>query len=486
MRLTKTLNLHIGRKLSGKTKDEILKAIFDRFNLYGVDAVQFGYEILRISFTTVTGYKAAMKMKGVHLFGAWCEIKGGGPPVTIVHVFDYPHEEIDEAVKEVISDFGVVKSVRRQKHIFDVSIYTGTRLVSVVLSATLPRFLSIEGYNCRIWYKGQPLICNLCAVQGHKSADCPNRDRCRKCGEKGHFAKRCRNPQNDTTDGDPPAATDNAGSSTSDNNPPERTNGDEMNVDLDGNVGEVNDGQGNPPPAAGGAGDDGENGVEMIIADGTVGVASGGSNPPGSNVVNDGVDCHDQSHQSEGVNASVNGAHSLDASQTVIPSNTSGKLFDEAGSDVDLSMQVENSNVKESALTDVDEDDFEDASDDAGVEIGAFSSPPPSSSPVIDSFSDESQSILTNVVPRCDVVPGGDRSTSEQIEEEDSLPYNGDDESGMDESGPSLKRKTCSEDATSVSLRAIKPGSNKVKITKAGSAVHTGLPRVASDRPSRS
>ncbi len=96
-----------------------------RFNLYGIDAVQFGYEVVRISFVTTAGYHSAMKKKGVHLFGAWCEIRGGGPPVTIVHVFDYPHEANDGAVKVVISDFGDVKSVKRQRHLFDTPIYTG-------------------------------------------------------------------------------------------------------------------------------------------------------------------------------------------------------------------------------------------------------------------------------------------------------------------------------------------------------------------------
>ena len=54
--------------------------------------------------------------------------------------------------------------------------------------------MSIDGYFCRLWFKGQPIICNLCNVQGHKSADCPNRDKCRRCGLSGHFARSCPNP----------------------------------------------------------------------------------------------------------------------------------------------------------------------------------------------------------------------------------------------------------------------------------------------------
>ena len=35
------------------------------------------------------------------------------------------------------------------------------------------------------------MICNVCGVQGHKSVVCPNKDKCRRCGEVGHFARSC-------------------------------------------------------------------------------------------------------------------------------------------------------------------------------------------------------------------------------------------------------------------------------------------------------
>lgn len=45
-----------------------------------------------------------------------------------------------------------------------------------------------------MWYRGQPLICNFCALQGHKSANCPSKDKCRRCRETGHLTRACRNP----------------------------------------------------------------------------------------------------------------------------------------------------------------------------------------------------------------------------------------------------------------------------------------------------
>lgn len=59
----------------------------------------------------------------------------------------------------------------------------------------------------------------------------------------------------------------------------------------------------------------------------------------------------------------------------------------------------------------------------------------------------------------------------EHAEVDDPSSYNGDDESVMDESGASRKRKTSSVDLVSVSLRAPEPTTRKMKNTKTGLAV---------------
>lgn len=191
MRLPKTLNIHVGKKLNDKLKEDITKEVFKALNLYGVVAIQVAYEVIRVTFLTDEGFRRAKELTGVRLFGLWCPILGGGPPVTIVHVFDYPYEEDNGCVFTVFNDFGDVKKVKDQTCLWNSSVFTGTRLVFMVLNSNLPRGLTINGYSCRVWYKGQPLICNLCNVQGHKSAVCPNKDKCRRCGEQGHFARTC-------------------------------------------------------------------------------------------------------------------------------------------------------------------------------------------------------------------------------------------------------------------------------------------------------
>ena len=87
--------------------------------------------------------------------------------------------------------YGAVKSVKKQTFLSNQNIFNGTRLVDAAFSGVLPRFLMVDGYLCRLWYRGQPLVCNLCSVKDHRSANCPNKDKCTKCRKTGHFARNC-------------------------------------------------------------------------------------------------------------------------------------------------------------------------------------------------------------------------------------------------------------------------------------------------------
>ena len=67
-------------------------------------------------------------------------------------------------------------------------------LHGLILLFQLPaawRNVNIATYTCRVWYKGQPIICNLCDQQGHKASACPQKDKCRLCATICHFARDC-------------------------------------------------------------------------------------------------------------------------------------------------------------------------------------------------------------------------------------------------------------------------------------------------------
>lgn len=62
----------------------------------------------------------------------------------------------------------------------------------------IPFQCNIQGYPCRVSYSGQPLKCTICSG-AHKAADCPDRNKCKRCHQAGHFAKDCVNAWNTTS-----------------------------------------------------------------------------------------------------------------------------------------------------------------------------------------------------------------------------------------------------------------------------------------------
>ena len=86
----------------------------------------------------------------MYLFGIWCNILSSGPPVTMVHLFDYPFEKDDNKIEDVFKDFGDVKWVKYQSYVSSLSIFTGTQLISIALNQGVspPRFVTVDGYHC--------------------------------------------------------------------------------------------------------------------------------------------------------------------------------------------------------------------------------------------------------------------------------------------------------------------------------------------------
>ena len=132
-----TVNIHCGRKLSGKFKDEILDAIVRFFGLAHITAVQQNLDVIRVTFHSEQHPFAALQDSGIHLFGIWIRMDGGLPS-TIVHLFDYPFEDDHDEVKAFFSNYGLVKSICLQKYLSHSDIYTRTHLIDVVLNEPPP------------------------------------------------------------------------------------------------------------------------------------------------------------------------------------------------------------------------------------------------------------------------------------------------------------------------------------------------------------
>ena len=71
------------------------------------------------------------------------------------------------------------------------NVKTGSRIVRMVVEREISSQQSIRGYPCRVWYKGQPIRCNICREVRHLAASCPKKGLCRRCKEPGHTAGQC-------------------------------------------------------------------------------------------------------------------------------------------------------------------------------------------------------------------------------------------------------------------------------------------------------
>ena len=118
-------------------------------------------------------------------------------------LFSLPFEEDNISLEVTFDALGTVKSVKKQTYVSHPNVFNGTRLVNVVLSGVLPRFPMVNGYLCRLWYRGQPLVCNLSAVQRHKSANCPIRTNVGEWANRA-FASNCTSVESAGDSGDLP------------------------------------------------------------------------------------------------------------------------------------------------------------------------------------------------------------------------------------------------------------------------------------------
>ena len=140
MRLPKTISLQVGRELADKTKDEIMTQVLRVFAGLDIKAVQVAYEVVRVTFASPEHFRAVKSFSGKHLFGLWYSILRGAPPITRVHVFDFPFEEDDRSLEVAFEAYGTVKSVEKQTFLSNQNIFNDTRLVYVSLSGYYPAF----------------------------------------------------------------------------------------------------------------------------------------------------------------------------------------------------------------------------------------------------------------------------------------------------------------------------------------------------------
>ena len=115
------------------------------------------------------------------------------PSVQKVLIYQYPHEFSGDSVASALGKYGSVKDVSFQHWMNLPDVGTGTRVVRMIVEKEIPRFLFIRGIRCKIWYRDQPLTCDICSKEGHKASACPDRGKCLRCHSPGHVYRHCPN-----------------------------------------------------------------------------------------------------------------------------------------------------------------------------------------------------------------------------------------------------------------------------------------------------
>ena len=89
----------------------------------------------------------------------------------LVYLRNCPAEVPDNVVKRFFSSFGEVHSVSRSCHQTFPGLFDGNRVVKVTLTKDVPGIVSVNGHQCRVWYRRQPASCAICRKLGHRSKE---------------------------------------------------------------------------------------------------------------------------------------------------------------------------------------------------------------------------------------------------------------------------------------------------------------------------
>ena len=195
MALQRTAVFKLGCFPPDFSRDDIAKAFHDefvdRYTVYSIQFVPGG--VVKVYFNSSEAKRAVCSQKVMMIGTVECEVLNFSQRSTLVQVHHYPAEADDDELAVVLKDFGDVVGIRSQHWVGLKTITTGTRLCEMKLARDIPRNLRMERMRLKVWYKGQPLECDICKG-GHKASECDLRVKCRLCKSIGHFARDCPTP----------------------------------------------------------------------------------------------------------------------------------------------------------------------------------------------------------------------------------------------------------------------------------------------------
>ena len=197
--MTRTADLKVNGFADGVTNTDIAKLIVDHFAAQNIKVLaiqQCPNKTARVTFEDRTACEV-IQLRGELMVGdVKVPVLPPPPPppnwVNVV-VYNYPFDAPNEYINDALDSYGNIQSIRFQSWTNLPEVATGTRLVRMNLKSSIPRFVMVHTYRCKVWYRGQPTICDICREGTHIAYNCPYKGKCLGCKGVGHFSRNCPN-----------------------------------------------------------------------------------------------------------------------------------------------------------------------------------------------------------------------------------------------------------------------------------------------------
>ena len=191
----KTCVIHASEMVASYEKARVITLLRECVDFERLSAVQFCPRgLIRITFKNASDKEEFVRVGFLTLDGHDLSVTASDKPPSLVYVHYFPAEGDDALIRDELSKYGEVISIKHQSFSGIPGLLTGSRILTMILSDPVPAEFRIVDYPVRVWYRGIPPFCQICKVNGHKAADCQFNGKCRRCGSPDHKAHACARP----------------------------------------------------------------------------------------------------------------------------------------------------------------------------------------------------------------------------------------------------------------------------------------------------